>query len=47
VVRHVVPCSPCYRRDCRIGYLCLEGVDATRVVRESLAALAGGGRGAG
>ncbi len=31
VVRHPVPCSPCFRRDCRIGYLCLEGIDVARV----------------
>jgi len=32
VVRHPVPCAPCFRRDCRIGYLCLEGIPAARVL---------------
>jgi heptosyltransferase-2 len=47
IVRHPVPCAPCFRRDCRIGYLCLEGVGAPRVLGEVLAVLedrAGRGR---
>lgn len=40
VVQHVVPCAPCFRRDCNIGYLCLEGVAASRVTDEAVASLA-------
>jgi heptosyltransferase-2 len=32
IVREPVPCSPCYRRDCKIGYLCLERIPAERVL---------------
>ena len=42
VVQHVVPCAPCFQRDCRIGYLCLEGVAASRVIEEAAASLASG-----
>ena len=40
VVRHPVPCAPCFRRDCRIGYLCLEGIGTDRVLAMTRAALA-------
>ncbi|MFN8179450.1 MAG: lipopolysaccharide heptosyltransferase II [bacterium] len=46
VARRAVACSPCYRRDCRIGYLCLEGVETSRVIEASLASLAAGRKGA-
>ncbi len=31
VLTHPVPCAPCFRRDCEIGYLCLEGVTPAAV----------------
>ncbi|MEZ5065202.1 MAG: lipopolysaccharide heptosyltransferase II [bacterium] len=37
VITHPVPCQPCFRRDCRIGYGCLRGVETERVVAEVLA----------
>lgn len=40
VVQHPVPCAPCFRRDCRIGYLCLEGIEVARVRDEVRAVLA-------
>ncbi len=39
IVRHPVPCAPCFRRDCRIGYLCLEGIEVPRVLDAVRAAL--------
>ena len=39
VVTHPVPCQPCFRRDCDIGYGCLTGVEADRVAGEALAML--------
>jgi heptosyltransferase-2 len=41
VVREPVPCAPCFRRDCRIGYLCFLGVSAERVLAEVLRTLEG------
>ena len=32
VLQHRVPCQPCFQRTCRIGYLCLEGIEEERVV---------------
>jgi heptosyltransferase-2 len=42
VVREPVPCSPCYQRDCSIGYLCLEGIPAERVLASAQAVLEAG-----
>ena len=39
VVVHPVPCQPCFRRDCDIGYGCLTGVEAERVAGEALVML--------
>jgi heptosyltransferase-2 len=39
VVTHAVPCQPCFRRDCQIGYGCLTGVEAERVAAEAQAML--------
>lgn len=47
IVREPVPCSPCYQRDCKIGYLCLEGIPTERVLaaaREVLAEAKGAAR---
>jgi heptosyltransferase-2 len=41
VVDHPVPCAPCFQRTCRIGYLCLNGVEAERVAAGARALLAG------
>ena len=41
VVDHPVPCAPCFQRTCRIGTLCLNGVEAERVSSEARALLAG------
>jgi ADP-heptose:LPS heptosyltransferase len=41
VLTHPVPCAPCFRRDCEIGYLCLEGVSAPAVLQAARATLAG------
>jgi len=35
VLRHPVPCSPCFRRDCTIGYPCLTGIDAGEALEAS------------
>jgi heptosyltransferase-2 len=34
VVRHEVPCSPCYLRVCKIGYLCMQGISESDVLGE-------------
>lgn len=47
ILVHPVPCAPCFRRDCRIGYLCLEGIPTARVVDAARAALAAGKGGPG
>jgi heptosyltransferase-2 len=40
VVRHHVPCSPCFRRECPFGhYDCMTGITVERVSREVLALL--------
>jgi heptosyltransferase-2 len=39
VVSVPVPCQPCFRRDCDIGYLCLVGIEAERVTDEALGLL--------
>jgi ADP-heptose:LPS heptosyltransferase len=40
VVRHHVPCSPCFKRECPFGhYQCLTGVSVERVVAEVMALL--------
>ena len=39
VLSHPVPCQPCFRRDCDIGYGCLMGVETGRVTEEALAML--------
>jgi heptosyltransferase-2 len=31
LVRHPVPCAPCYRRTCEVGLLCLHGIEVERV----------------
>jgi heptosyltransferase-2 len=31
IVQRPPVCSPCFRRECRIGYVCLESVDERRV----------------
>jgi len=42
VLRHHVPCSPCFKRECPFGhYDCLTGLTVDRVVREVKAALVG------
>ena len=35
VLRHEVPCAPCYQRTCDIGYLCMEGVTPASVLAAS------------
>ncbi len=41
VVRHHVPCSPCFKRECPFGhYECMTGVTVERVAAEVVAALA-------
>jgi heptosyltransferase-2 len=42
VIRYPVPCSPCFRRDCPIGLLCFEGIDADRVWEEVARRIDGG-----
>lgn len=32
VLTEPVPCSPCFQRECGIGYLCLEGIPVDRVL---------------
>jgi heptosyltransferase-2 len=39
VLTHPVPCQPCFRRDCDIGYGCLTGVEVGRVTAEALSML--------
>jgi heptosyltransferase-2 len=40
IVRHHVPCSPCFRRECPFGhYQCLTGVTVERVEAEVMRAL--------
>jgi len=39
VVDHPVPCAPCFRRTCRIGYGCLTGIAPERVADEARAIL--------
>jgi heptosyltransferase-2 len=39
VLRHPVPCSPCFQRKCNIGYPCLKDLAPDAVIRETLAAL--------
>lgn len=41
VVQRAPVCSPCFRRDCRIGYPCLEAVTAADVLGAAGALLAG------
>lgn len=41
VVQRAPVCSPCFRRDCRIGYPCLEAVTAAQVLGAAGALLAG------
>ncbi|MFZ4767555.1 MAG: glycosyltransferase family 9 protein, partial [Roseimicrobium sp.] len=42
IVRHHVPCSPCFRRECPFGhYDCMNGVTVERVAGEVTRALAG------
>jgi heptosyltransferase-2 len=36
VLRHPVPCAPCFRRTCRIGYLCFAGIRVDSVAEEVL-----------
>jgi ADP-heptose:LPS heptosyltransferase len=36
VLTHSVPCQPCFRRDCDIGYGCLTGIGTDRAVRETI-----------
>lgn len=41
MVRHHVPCSPCFKRECPFGhYECMTGISAARVAEEVLASLA-------
>lgn len=41
IVRHHVPCSPCFRRECPFGhYQCMTGVTPSRVIDELRVALA-------
>ena len=37
VLSHPVDCQPCYQRTCRIGYLCLHGIELESVVDAALA----------
>lgn len=39
VIRHHVPCSPCFLRDCPIDFRCMKGISVEAVVRESLVLL--------
>jgi ADP-heptose:LPS heptosyltransferase len=43
IVRHHVPCSPCFRRECPFGhYQCMTGVTVERVESEVMKALGNG-----
>jgi ADP-heptose:LPS heptosyltransferase len=44
VLEHPVPCAPCFRRTCGIGYLCLTGISSKRVEKEALNMLQRGER---
>lgn len=44
VIRHHVPCSPCFKRECPFGhYACMKGVPVDRVREAVLKVLAGSG----
>jgi lipopolysaccharide heptosyltransferase II len=46
IVRHHVPCSPCFKRECPFGhYDCLTRISVERVTREVLSALGEPGMG--
>jgi heptosyltransferase-2 len=45
VVRHEVPCAPCFRRECPIDFRCLRGIETEHVVAAAMNCRAGGAPG--